>query len=160
MNKFKTVTGLYLLGKLFLEQAYHDTERVLYTLKDEDHRGYPSLYRLYMEMEDLTEYEFANKHLDGWKHWEMLSSALWFRPFIVRWRKELELKLKARALREIMEEAASGGKHAFQANKYLIEKGWVEKPEGKRGRPSKNEILQEALSPSDVSEDLERITIQ
>lgn len=160
MSKFKTDNGLYYISSLFLEKTYHDTSVVLFTLKDHDHRGYLSLYRLYIEMEDLTEYEFANKYLDGWKHWELLSGADWFQPFILRWRKELELKIKARALRAVMEESASGGKNAYLANKYLIEKGWVERPTGKRGRPSNKEILEETFKTEDIQSDFERINLQ
>ncbi len=160
MSRFKASNGLHLTQKLFLELSYHDTEGVIYTLKDQDHRGYPSLYRLYMEMEDLTEYEFANAHLDGWKHWEQITSAPWFRPYIVRWRKELELKIKARALRAIMAEAAADTKYSFAANRYLVDKGWVERPEGKRGRPSSKEIIDFTLKQEDIDKDLERITVQ
>ena len=143
--KFRNSTnGRYLKG-LFFETTGSDKSSVSYTLKDWDHTVdgvvYPSLYRLYLEQEDLTEYEFANTNLDGWEHWEMLTSATWFRPYVSRWRKELSLKLKARALNRLKAEAASTSKNAFLANRYIIEKGYVES-EGKsgRGRPSKDEV--------------------
>lgn len=144
--KFRNATnGRYLKG-LFYETTMADKSSVSYTLKDWDHTVdgivYPSLYRLYLEKEDLTEYDFANSYLDGWEHWEMLTNCTWFKPYVERWRKELSLKLKARALNRLKAEAASSSKNAFLANKYLIEKGYVES-EGKssgRGRPSKDEI--------------------
>jgi hypothetical protein len=164
--KFRNSTnGRYLKG-LFFETTGSDKASVSYTLKDWDHTVdgvvYPSLYRLYLEQEDLTEYEFANAHLDGWEHWEMLTSATWFRPYVSRWRKELSLKLKARALNRLKAEAASTSKNAFLANRYIIEKGYVDTGEKSgRGRPSKDEVkaaAQEmALTERRLDEDFERL---
>lgn len=152
--------GRWITQGLFLEQSYTDTTYVIYTLQDEDHpRGYLSLYKLYMASNDPMEYTFANTHLGGWDHWEALSKAKWFQPYIQRWRKELELKIKAEALLLIREEAAAGGKNSFVANKFLLEKGWVESPEGKRGRPKKQEIIQEA-DLKELKSDFERINLQ
>lgn len=146
-SKFRNSTnGRYLKG-LFFETTLADKSSVVYSLKDWDHEGFPSLYRLYMEMEDLTEYEFSNTYLDGWEHWEMLTSAEWFKPYAERWRKELSLKIKARALRGLRAEAESSSKNAFAANKFLVDRGWVEKEDGKphgRGRPSKEDVKKAA----------------
>ena len=53
--------GKPLTQSLFLEIGYTDFS--VYTLKDQDYeyndKVYPSLKRLYLEMEDPTEYEFA-----------------------------------------------------------------------------------------------------
>lgn len=163
-SKFRNSTnGRYLKG-LFFETTLADKSSVVYSLKDWDHEGYPSLYRLYMEMEDLTEYEFSNQYLDGWEHWEMLTSAEWFKPYVDRWRKELSLKIKARALRTLRAEAESSSKNAFAANKFLVDRGWVEKEDGKahsRGRPSKDEVKkaadQIALNDRRLEEDSKRL---
>jgi predicted transcriptional regulator len=144
--KFRNAAnGRYLKG-LFYETTGADKSSVSYSLKDWDHSVdgtvYPSLYRLYLELEDLTEYTFANTYLDGWEHWEMLSACNWFRPYAERWRKELSLKVKAVSLNRLKAEAASSSKNAFLANRYLIDKGWVEKDSKAygRGRPSKDEV--------------------
>lgn len=138
-----------------------DQSTVVYTLKDQDdaERGLKSLYRLYLATEDLTEWEFATTHLGGWEHWELLCKAGWFKPYLSRWRKELELKIKSRALKALMDEALAGGKTGFSANKFLVEKGWVERVDGKRGRPTKEEVKQE-LNQKDLNEALERMTVQ
>jgi hypothetical protein len=164
--KFRNSTnGRYLKG-LFFETTGSDKASVSYTLKDWDHTVdgivYPSLYRLYLEQEDLTEYEFANAHLDGWEHWEMLTSATWFRPYVSRWRRELSLKLKARALNRLKAEAASTSKNAFLANRYIIEKGYVDTGEKSgRGRPSKDEVKaaahEIAISDRRIDEDFARL---
>lgn len=133
---------------LFFEMTLPETRgSAIYTLKDWDHEVdgvvYKSLYRLYMETNDPTEWKFATSHLDGWEHWEILCETSWFRPLVERWRKELELRMKSQALARIMSEAKTGSKEAFTANKYLLEKGWEPK-DTKRGRPSKEEIRKEA----------------
>jgi len=147
---------------MFYELCGSDKTYVLYTLKDWDHEGYPSLYRLYMEENDPTEYRFATKYLDGWEHWETLSSQAYFQPYVERWRKELELRFKSQALARIMSESKTSGRESFAANKYLLEKGWEPKATAKRGRPSKEEIKQAAHDELSISkrldEDLERIT--
>lgn len=152
VNRFRhpLSNSRYLKG-LFFETTSSDKTSVVYTLKDWDHTVagvvYPSLYLLYMAKEDLTEYEFANEYLDGWEHWEMLCNCNWFKPLVARWRKELALKVKARALNRLKAEAASSSKNAFLANRYLIDKGWVEKDTSSgRGRPSKKEVQEAANS--------------
>jgi hypothetical protein len=151
---------------LFYEQVGHQ-DSVSYTLKDEDHKvdndlSYPSLYRLYMELEDVVEWEFAHKYLSGWAHWQELCNSPFFKPYIERWRKELELKLKTRFLKDIEAESKSSSKNAYYASKYLVEyldKHYAEKNE--RGRPSKKEIArkleEEVRQTTNMKDDWERI---
>lgn len=131
---------------LFLEESYLDKSNVLYTLKDEDHLGYISLYKRYMEMADPYEIHFAEAYFDGWEHWQMVCSAAWFKPYITRWRKELNLKLRAEAL-AVIKEVANDPKHRgrLAAAKILLDGGWQDKEDTKAvGRPSKESIRKEA----------------
>lgn len=143
-TKFKNSQNIRYLQGLFYEQTRQDKSTVVYTLKDEDHMGYPSLYRLYMAECDPTEYNFATKHLDGWDHWEMLNACAWFQPYIARWRKELALKIKAENIQRIMDEAESGSKNAFMAQKFLATQGYLETEKQAKGRPSKETQRQAA----------------
>jgi hypothetical protein len=158
MNKFRNSNNRQYLKGLFYEEVNEDKSTVIYTLKDEDHKGFPSLYRLYMETGDPTEYEFAVTHLDGWSHWEALTACTWFKPYVERWRRELAIKLKSQALAKVRE-MAKEGKDVFAANKFLLDKGWEEKP-GK-GRPNKEQIKKAADEIAQhekrVSQDFERI---
>lgn len=164
-NPFRNATtNQRLLKALFFEtNGYADKSTVLYTLKDVDHEGFPSFYRLYMELDDPTEWEVSQRLVDGWEHWEMLSNCTWFKPFVERWRKELELRMKSKALAKIKTEAKTGSKEAFGANKYLLEKGWEAKEGGRngRGRPTKDDIRRAAdeiaRSQGQLSEDFERL---
>jgi hypothetical protein len=143
-SKFKGGTGQFLLQALFYETTLADKSTVVYTLKEHDHEGYPSLHRLYMEYGDLTEYNFAKGCLAGWSHWLRLQECTWFKPYIEAWRAELEVRLRARALLNII--TLSDVKHpsSFQANKYLLEGAWKPADALKRGRPTKAAIQAEA----------------
>lgn len=170
-NIFRTENGQLRLQSLFREcRRNTDKDLAVYTLYDEDvtidGTEYKSLYKLYMACEDPTEYLFAMKHLAGWEHWERLSSAEWFQPYVTRWRKELELLLRARALKNLIFDAENGGKTAYDANKFLVNAGWKPKDlpaPGKRGRPSKEEVQKEAQAQADLerrlAEDSKRIGI-
>jgi hypothetical protein len=151
---------------IFLEREY-DTS-CEYTLKDEDftYQGkvFPSLYKLYIDFEDITEYDFALKYIGTYKTWETLCNSVFFKEYIAQWRKELELKLRARALNNIRYMASDDvDKNRFTANKLLLDKGWVvkENNQSKRGRPSKEEILSHAdmlaQTEQKIKEDFERI---
>lgn len=143
---FRASNNKRLLKGLFFETTLADKTGVKYTLKEEDHLGYPSLSRLYLEMEDPTEYIFATTYLESWSHWEQLMACTWFAPLVEKWRRELDVKLKSKALDKIRSEARDGGRNSFVANKYLLERGWEPKegPAARRGRPSKDEIKQAA----------------
>lgn len=178
MNKFRNSNGRRYLQGLFYETTLSDKGTVVYTLKEQDHevevvdqttgvrerRTYPSLYRLYMEEADITEYTFATKHLDGWSHWQELCSARWFEPFLTAWRDELSRKLEALYNARMEAIAADlANKGALAANKSLLE--GLRKPADakKRGRPGKGsggdaETHQRALE-LQIGEDAKRLGI-
>src|SRR5690606_3372668 len=119
-----------------------DRDYVLYTLKLEDHQGFPSIHRLYVEAGDPTEYEFAKKYFDGWAHWKKIRECTWFKPYLEAIREELEIAIRSKALYELREKS-NDPKSGVQVNRYLLEGGWKDKDD-KRGRPSKETIKREA----------------
>lgn len=166
MDKFKNSSGVYLLRGLFFETTPADKTSVVYTLKDRDHEGYPSLKCLYLAISDFTEYRFATQCLGGLEHWDKLCECTWFQPYVEQWRRELDLKIKSEALARIMIEAERDSQVKFGANKYLLEKGWEPKSPSasKRGRPSKAEINEEAQKIVEnngrLIEDMERLGLR
>lgn len=154
---YRASNGVYYTKQLFYEFADSDKSYVLYTLKDQDHMGYPSLRRLYMEMEDHSEYQFATRYFAGWAHWKKLLRCPWFADYLSEFREELQIKSSASYLTAIRLKAIEGN---LAANKYLLEQGWKDSKE-KVGRPSKEKIKQEAdklfRDSSDIADDLERI---
>lgn len=149
INRFKNSSGVHLLKPIFFEWDDSLHEYSVYTLKDNDHQWngntYPSLRRLYVELEDPTEYLFATTYLDGWTHFVKLSRSPWFSVLLEEWRAELSVRLKAKALVQIMAKAKNiSDKESFQANKFLLQGSWNEEIKEKVGRPSKEKIKEEA----------------
>lgn len=141
------------LKALFFETTLADKATVVYTLKDEDHLGFVSLYRMYMETGDPTEWEFATRYLDGWEHWEALCQCNWFKPYVSRWRRELEVRLRAAALHAVTKVAADPTHpSSYHANKYLLDGSWKPAGEKRAGRPTKVAIQQEAARLASESE--------
>lgn len=136
---FKDATGNYLTQSLFIDFNYQ-AKYAIYCLADEDkeYEGvlYPSLKKLYLDMQDATEYLFASTYLGGWAHWQRICNNAILAKHVEVWREELELKLKSVAMQAMLQKANGGD---FNAAKWLASKGWL----GERGRPSKQELANE-----------------
>ena len=144
---FRTTKDQLKTSSLFYETKYDSVES-LYSLSDKDKvvngRTIPSLYKLYTNMADVTEYTFANTYMESYQHWDLLCGEEFFKPYIQRWRKELELKLKSEALVEIIRQTKDEDpRKRMEASKYLYEKVFVGDKQTK-GRPSKAQIKEEA----------------
>jgi hypothetical protein len=157
---FKNSFGVLRLKKLFWEWcAPEEKHLAMYVLADEDRHGLPSLKKLYLQSNDLTEYDFALAYLDSWEHWERLCACSWFEDYLVSWRKELALKFKAAAIKRLQAEAVGDGRHSFSANKWIIDHGFAGeaiKGVGKKGRPTKEDLHQH-IAKEDLEDDYNRI---
>lgn len=142
-------SGRPITQSMFLEINYSDA--AIYSLKDGDHeyngKLYPSLKRLYLAEEDPTEYEFATKYLLNWKHWQRLCENKLIRRSINEWRDELEIKLRSRAVKEMIKSSANG---KIVASKWLADKGWAQRG---AGRPTKAEVEGEKAFLANVAEE-------
>lgn len=158
-SKMKDKMGRLITQGLFLEIQY-ERNFAMYSLDEEDKeyegRIYPSLKRLYLEEEDLTEYSFVKKYLFSWEHWERMNSNAILSKHFERWREELRLSMRSEALRNILDQALSGDN--FQAAKFIAEGSWDKR---RAGRPTKAEMEKEARLHdrlvSDFSEDFDRL---
>lgn len=168
MSKFKNIQGAWYTKAMFSDTAAMEDRHIcMYTTRDEDHtiggKTYPSLYKLYMEMEDIHEVEFAKQYLGGYKHWKTLCTTEWFSVIVQEWREELELVLMSRGFNNLMT-ALSDDKINIVASKYFLDRAWDQgihsNPETKRGRgrPTKK-ALQDKIkeSPVAVLEDYKRL---
>lgn len=158
-------TGNFYTQGLFLELSYGDLRNAVYTLKDFDYefkgKTYISIKRLYLEIGDPTEYEFAQACFEGWSHWKRIcTTTTALHPYIEEWREELEVKLRSDGIKGVVNEVKAQGKGALQASKWLADKGWTEKRGA--GRPTKAEVeserKQRARIAESVGDDLDRIT--
>lgn len=138
-SKFVDACGRPVTQSLFLEIGYTDFS--YYTLKDHDYEYngyiYPSIKRLYLEMEDPTEYKFATTYFLSWKHWKRICENKALKGHIADWREELEVKLRCKGVKNALVIAQNG---SFQAAKWLADRGWESRG---AGRPSKDEIERE-----------------
>lgn len=165
-NKWKTDKGVWITLGLFYELAGQNKDRAIYTVYDTDREvdgiKYISLKKHYLEMEHIPgyEYDFANEYLGGWNHWLRLqASAKQLSDLIQEWKDELEIKLKARSARAIINTSFEESPTAFHANKWISDKGWLPQ----KGRPKKADIQREAKIAAgveaEISSDLERIRL-
>lgn len=139
-SKLKDTMGRPLTQGLFIDFNYDDKYAV-YTLDEEDkkYKGvvYPSLKKLYLECEDPTEYQFAKKHLLGWRHWKRLKENKALSKHFDEWGEELEIYLRSQGMRSIIDMSEDN----YQAAKFLAEKGWDKRG---AGRPAKGDADREA----------------
>jgi hypothetical protein len=167
-RKFYNERNQLLTRALIWEAGW--SENAIYTLKDWDStttggRPLKSLKQLYLQENDLTEYDFAQKHFANWDHWQTISKSWYLKDHVAKWRAELEIRIVTDALKMIQAEALSESKYAYNANRYLADKGWKPKEEkvSKKGagRPSKASIAEEAARQladmHDIDEDLKRL---
>lgn len=162
-TKFKDTIGRFLTQSLFIELEFKKNT-ALYSLGEEDRtiKGitYPSLKRLYLELEDPTEYEFAITYFYSWPHWLRICQNIKLATFIDEWRAELEIKLRSRGIKKMIATAGSSTKDAVTASKWLSDRGWTKR---KAGAPSKDEIARErkiaAGISSEVEEDRKRLKL-
>lgn len=125
--KFKNRMGAFKTEALFFEVGQSTEEGevkpdVLYTLKDADFRGLPSLRRLYLECKDPSEYTFATQYFYSWEHWCLIRERPWIKEKLAKWREELNVLIQAEALVTVIEEATNPiSRSRLAAAKFLLE---------------------------------------
>lgn len=155
-------------GKFLTEALFFETNRdrsvtaPVFTLKDREHEGLPSLKTLYLSYSDPTEYRFSTETLGSFQHWNLLCSLSWFKQHIEEWRAELDAKIKSETVetaRAILASTEASEPSRLQAAKFLADHGWETKP--KKGRPSKRDVERAAREATEhagfLTDDWERI---
>lgn len=148
---FKEFRGLY-CGAKYAEIK----ERVEAIYSTEEFR------KVFLECEDLTEYEPALKLVGDWREWERLKrDSQPFRIAVQEWRAELQRKLQSAARRKMLDLAKNGSESAkLQATKWLAAHAEGKSP-SKRGRPKKADIeaaaREQAADSQRTKDELERI---
>lgn len=136
----------------------------LFTLKDKDHLvdgiTYLSLKQIYFSYDHIPgfEYEFAMDVFNSWDIWVKITKSS-IRYEFQAWRDELEIKIKANAIRSMISASRSEDAKGVAAAKYLADKGYTEVR--KAGRPSKDEVDRERKIQAEVRDtlqaDMERV---
>lgn len=154
----KDSNGKWRTYSLFWEHR-QDKYKYFWSLKDKGTEELPSLKEIYLSYNHIPEFEytFAEEVIGSWAHWMRLCRS-GLKPHIAEWREELDIKLKANAMRAIINTSVEGdGASRLQAAKYLSDKGYSQL----RGRPSKAEkeriAKQEVGLHNEIEDDLERV---
>lgn len=137
----------------------------IFTLKDFDYTidgvTYISLKLIYFSYDHIPgfEYEFAMDVFGSWDIWTKITKSS-IRHEIQAWREELEIKIKAQAIKAMMNASRTDDAKGVAAAKYLADKGYIE-GNTKRGRPTKEDVERERKIQAEVrdsvAEDMERI---
>ena len=151
-GQFKTIS-------LFWEFRQFSADHVepIFTLKPHDiekeGKVYPSLKQIYLTYDHVPgfEYEFATDIFGSWDHWLKIVESKMLKDYIQSWRDELDVRIKAQALKAMMHASRDNDAKGINAAKYLADKGYV----SKRGRPSKAELERERKIQAGVRNDLE-----
>ena len=142
MSKFHNDQNILYTNALFKELDVQNLGVYLFTLGhvdlEEDGKVIPSIRKAYLELEDPTEYEVATMFFESWAHWKKVRDSSRLQVHIDEWREELEVRMRSKGLKGIMDKMYTGD---YQASKYLADKGWVAKGERKRGAPSAAEKI-------------------
>jgi len=149
---------------LFFESRKDRDLTALWTLKSRplvvDGVVYPSLKQIYLSYDHTpgNEYEFALDVFGSWDAWVKLTKSA-VREHIQDWRDEIEVKLKAEAIKSMIVAARTDDSKGVAAAKWLADKGYA--PKRTAGRPSveeiKREVKQQAEVNRDLSEDMARL---
>lgn len=158
---YKTDNNIWYTRQLFWEQQQllPRESRIIEPIfsLSSDKPGLINARATFVALDDPTGYEWAEKYLGSWAHWEKLIECPWFAPHLEDWKREIDVKGVNKAVQRIKEIAVGESSQALPANRYIAEKGW----EKARGRPSKSEIKGELLKATkrveEHEEDMKRI---
>ena len=123
-----------------------------------------SFLKVYLDIGDPTEYEFAMQALGSWDHWVTLTECKWFQPHLKVMRDTLSAKLRSEAIRRLKVKAAEGDS---KVNTWLAKEGWLEgteQPQEKKSKrtrgkgTSSNEVL--STGHSDALADAARLGLK
>ena len=162
--ELKDSMGRYRTQSLFWEFSFLNEKREtaiepIFTLKDYNLEKYniiyPSLKLIYMSYDHVPgfEYEFAMDVFNSWDHWNKLATETVpvIKNAIKEWRTELDIRIKAQAIKAVMLASKTDDTKGLHAAKYLADKGYAPQ----RGRPSKEEVERERKISAGVNKDLE-----
>lgn len=121
---------------------------------------YISLKQIYMSYDHIPnkEYQFAMDVFGSWEQWaKLLKSSV--RHNFHEWQKELEIRINAEAIANIMVASRSDDAKGLNAARYLADKGYIAKRT--KGRPTSEEVageMKQAIQEkADFVKDAERI---
>lgn len=169
----KDTGGRYRITSLFWEKRgigeREEKYEPLFTTKDNPHtvptvdkKGmvtYPSLRQIYMSYDHVPghEYEFALDVFGSWDHWVALCKST-LKGMFQEWRDELAIKMKAEAIRNVIQASRDSSSAGLNAAKYLADEGYKPKRPGRVTKEEKEREIKMAAGVRDnLAEDMERL---
>lgn len=140
-TKFLNNSKSRLTKALFIEwNSHYEGDLAVYTLSNEDRIvdgvRYPSLRRLFIECDDMSETSFVDQYLYDWKQWESLQASV-LKDDIDEWRTALKQSKIKKAIQRLEDDMASDSSSTSTASaKFLLEKVYGLN-KSKVGRPKK-----------------------
>jgi len=136
-SKFLATNGTVFVAKMFYEGDSKDVNPdAPYTIARDDKvvdgRTYASLYRLYVDCNDITEARFVSLYLHDWYQWDKIASSSLFRDEIAKWRNDLKHKLLGWMMDTLVEDALSDSRSSKSSAKFLVDK----LSKGQKGKPT------------------------
>lgn len=117
--------------------------------------------KVYLELEDVTEYKPAMALVGDWDHWCTIRNNQNLKPYFDAWQKEVEAALRCKAVDLIKQHAESQGGTA--AAKWLAEEQYknlkAREPKKPVGRPEKEEENTTAEDNKKIEKDLKRLQL-
>jgi hypothetical protein len=163
---YKDGVGRYRTLSLFFEYNKNAAEYTSpYSLKKHQLLSNPpSLYLRYMEIQDPTEYKFAQAVLGSWDHWNALCECAWFKPYIQDWREDLKVSLASKhymEMRAMADSKVAKASDRITALRWLALNSGYDSTKSTKGRPSKEQVegrlKQELRSLDEDKDDMERL---
>jgi hypothetical protein len=156
-DPFKDSSGRTRTSSLFIEhevEGYTPLWTIHPVARTVDGVLYQSLKAIYFSYDHIPgfEYDFAMATFKSWETWVRITNNSRIRNIIAEWREELDVKLKADAIRAMVEASKGTSAAATTAAKYLADKGYSQR---KAGRPSKEEITRETRIAAGISKELD-----
>lgn len=140
----------YRTQSMFIEFAV-DKYPAYYTILDQDKvvggKVYKSFKQLYLEIADPTEWEVATTLFGGWDQWDAVVNSYKIGPLVEKCREELEIKLRSKAVRALIQTAETEGSKGSVAAKYIAEGRW----KGRKQNTTKTDNKVEAAIKEDAA---------
>lgn len=132
-TKFRDGSGKRVVLQLFKEFARVDVKfKPVYSLEE--------VKQVFLDCRDPSEYDVAMKVVGDWEHWEEIRNHPLIKPHVEKWHKELEVKLRSEAIKQMVSHSKQPGGTA--AAKWLADKGYASEGVKKGvGRPKKEEVI-------------------
>ena len=172
----KDTQGRYRTSSLFWETRNvlnEDRIEPIFTIKNKPYTvpssnkktlvTYPSLKEIYLSYDHVPgcEYEFALDLFGCWDHWKVLFNSATMRDHISEWREELAIRLKANAIKKIMEASNSESAIGVNAARYLADEGYLPRKVGHMTKEDKAKQLKIAAGVRDtLQEDMNRLGLE